>query len=290
MKDPLPAACGLTVALLACAPTHSATLHLTQPNSTFTQDFDGLGTKDGTQATLDANLPGLEFFESKPVPNSAITADSKYMASDGSKYGVVITSSDTYNFGTFNTTDRAFGSLSQGLDIKFGFNFTNDTGSTITGLAVGYRGEQWSNGFSDADKLNFEYSTDATSLTSGTYLEVGSLNFASPANSSQPTALDGNAAANAKTFASTPLSQSLSIPVGGQFFVRFVDVTTARQNDGLAIDDFSLTITNAPAAAHDPEPAAVPEPLAATAGLLLLAVGVLPRCRHRPLGQPAAGL
>ena len=46
-----------------------------------------------------------------------------------------------------------------------------------------------------ADRLDFQYSTDATAVTSGTWTDVNALDFASP-NTAAVGATDGNAAAN----------------------------------------------------------------------------------------------
>ena len=59
--------------------------------------------------------------------------------------------------------------------------FTNATGSTITSLAVGYTGEQWRLGtITRADRMDFQYSLDATSLTTGTWVDVDALDFSTP--------------------------------------------------------------------------------------------------------------
>ena len=54
----------------------------------------------------------------------------------------------------------------------------------IAWITVQYTGEQWRLGAADAniDRLDFQYSTDATSLTSGTYVNVDQLDFVSPNN------------------------------------------------------------------------------------------------------------
>ncbi len=254
-----------TAALTALAlPAVGATCSLTTPDGKYTQDFKALDKVDGTQATLDKNLPGLEFVES-----GRTSADTNYVAGTGSKANL-----DTYNFAaTPTSTDRAFGSLgSEFATTTFGFHFTNDTGSTLTGLTVAYRGEQWRRGTAAADRLDFSYSTTATSLTAGTYTDADALDFASPALGTADAAGTGKTAGYFRQIG--PVTLAVSVPVGGQFFLRWVDFTAPGLNDGLAVDDFGLKLTNAPVAA--------PEPLAATAGGLLLAATLLPRRRTRP--------
>ena len=49
------------------------------------------------------------------------------------------------------------------------------SGGTITSLDIAYTGEQWRNGNTAAardDRLDFQYSTDATSLTTGAWTEA----------------------------------------------------------------------------------------------------------------------
>ena len=49
----------------------------------------------------------------------------------------------------------------------FGACFTNNTGAQIVSLSIAYTGEQWIGYGGRADQLNFEYSANATDLTTG---------------------------------------------------------------------------------------------------------------------------
>jgi hypothetical protein len=96
----------------------------------------------------------------------------------------------------------------------------------------------------------------------------------SAAAASRPTSpigpLNGNAAANR-----TPISgtiTSLNIPNGATFWIRWADLNAASFDDGLAIDDFSLTPaanTTAPSGAGAANPNTV---LAGNATLLTVVV------------------
>ena len=81
-----------------------------------------------------------------------------------------------------------------------GAQFTNNTGVTITSLDIGYTGEQWRLGQNSAgraaDRLDFQLSTDATSLTTGTWANDDTLDFASPLVAGTVGAQNGNAATN----------------------------------------------------------------------------------------------
>ena len=91
-----------------------------------------------------------------------------------------------------------------------------------------------------ADRLDFQLSTDATSLTTGTWVDYDSLDFNSPNLIATAGALNGNAAANqtSVSFSITGLSiaqrRVLLDPLDG--FRHH-----AGSDDGLAVDDFSLT-------------------------------------------------
>jgi hypothetical protein len=110
-----------------------------------------------------------------------------------------------------------------------------------------YTGEQWRLGQSGrgADRLDFQYNLTTTSLTTPTgWVDVNALDFSSPITTGTVGALDGNAAANR-----TPVSgtiSALSIAPGQTFWIRWFDFNVTGSDDGLGVDDFSLT----PHAAH----------------------------------------
>ena len=155
---------------------------------------------------------------------------------------------DTNSYGAAGNTERALGGLRSGTLIPVvGASFTNNTGGTITSLNISYTGEQWRQGVLNrgaADRLDFQLSTDATSLTTGTYSDVNALDFSSPNITTAAGALDGNAAINRTNIAST--ISGLSISNGATFFIRWIDFDIASSDDGLAVDDFSLTANGDP--------------------------------------------
>ena len=124
-------------------------------------------------------------------------------------------------------TDRALGSLTSGTasPIYYGASFANGTGSVIGSLLVSYDPEQWRLGTADAniDKLDFQYSLNATSINDGaaTWLDVNALDFSAP-NNTTLNALDGNAAANRTSLSSTISGLTLAngavvwVALGGQ--------------------------------------------------------------------------
>jgi predicted extracellular nuclease len=168
-------------------------------------------------------------------------------ARDNEQYAVDTGGSNTgdiYSYGSAAATERALGELRSGTLIPLlGAKFTNNTGVTITSLDVSYTGEQWRIGnISTArdDRMDFQISTNATDLSTGTYTDVNALDFTNPVKTAAAAgALDGNNAANRIAISST--ISGLSIPDGASFFVRWSDLDASGADDGLAVDDFSVT-------------------------------------------------
>jgi hypothetical protein len=143
-----------------------------------------------------------------------------------------------------------------------GATFTNNTGAIIGMLDIGYTGEQWRLGATGrVDRIDFQYSLDATALNTGTWIDADSLDFTAPVASGSVGALDGNNASN-RTLLSFSIT-SLSIASGSTFWIRWTNFDAAGADDGLAVDDFSLT-GNTPGTP-------VPEP----ATMLLLGSGLI---------------
>jgi predicted extracellular nuclease len=200
---------------------------LTTAGVAHTQNFDALANS-GT-----ANLPLLTGWFIAEGGSSA-RVDGRYTADNGGS-----NAGDTYSYGATASTDRAFGTLRSGtITPTIGALFENQTGVTITRLEVAYTGEEWRLGSTGrADRLDFQYSVDATSLTSGTWTDVDDLDFGSPFTTTAGV-LDGNAAGNRTSLSRTIVG--LSIPSGGSFWLRWTDLDASGADDGLAVDDFSI--------------------------------------------------
>ncbi len=200
------------------------TVSLATINQAYTQNFDSLAVT----GTSNVTPQGWGFNE------TGTSLDTNYRAGDGTA-----NSGDTYSFGS--NSDRAFGTLQSGSLIPvIGACFTNNTGSPITSLEIAYTGEQWRLGtVTRVDRLDFQYSVDATSLTTGSWANFDTLDFSSPNTTASVGALDGNLAAN-KT-AITGKITGLNIANGATVFIRWTDFNATGADDGLAVDDFSLT-------------------------------------------------
>src|SRR5687768_9628182 len=111
------------IASLVSNPIH-AQVSLT--GGIYTQNFNTLALS-GTSSTVPA---GWLFSE------SGTNANGTYTAGTGSS-----NTGDTYSFGPSANTERAFGGLQSGsLNPTVGAGFTNNTGGTITTLAITYTG------------------------------------------------------------------------------------------------------------------------------------------------------
>lgn len=215
----------------------------------YTQDFNTLASTGLTNTVMP---PGWSFLETGSNNNTTYAADA-----GGATAG------NTYSYGAASNSERALGSLtSSSLQSNYGVFFSNNSGSTITSLTVTYTGEQWRVGVITGrlDSLNFKYSTDATSLSTGTWIDENNLDFTSAVVSGSTGALDGNLPANQKTI-------TFTIPVnilnGSNFALRWDDVDVAGSDDGMSIDDLTIAF-NGIATPPCSEPTAQPTALVLT--------------------------
>ncbi len=214
---------------LAVPPTISLTAGVA-----YTQNFDTLSNTAGS-TTNNLLIDGWAMTEA-----GGGARDNEQYAVDtgGSNTG------DTFSYGLAGATDRALGSIQSGTLIPiYGAAFTNDSGATITSLLISYVGEQWRISNTAAardDRLDFQISFDATSLTTGTWTDVNELDFTNVIKTAATAgALNGNLDANKIAISHT--LAGLNIPAGATFWIRWNDLNSSGADDGLAIDDFSIT-------------------------------------------------
>ncbi len=206
--------------------------------SQYTQNFNVLvNTGTGVYSTLPDGW-GIYEVES----GGGVQGEGKYAVGTGSS-----NTGNTYSFGATGNTDRALGSIaSNTLTPSYGVLFYNESDSVLTTLTITYTGEEYRYGgrtTGTQDSLKFEYSLTATGLAAtgtGTWVAVTALNFKSPnITGTAAVVLDGNAAPNRQTITYT--LTGLSIQPGGSILLRWSDVNIASNDDGLSIDDFSLS-------------------------------------------------
>ncbi len=231
------AACIAVICLLGLDLQAQGTMYSLK-KTTYSQNFDFPDSLDWRG--LSSAVPvGWTFFETGPSANLT------YLAGNGDSF-----LGDTYSFGPQGSarSDRAFGTLRDGnLSSIIGVNFQNDLGSPITSLNISYTGEQWHLGTRTGDtpdRLVFSYKIGGGTLTDGSWIQVNNLDFLSPTTSGSAGALNGNDPAN-QTAVSYTLSD-LNIADGQSFWLRWADFDNRDGNDGLAIDNFSMTIIPEP--------------------------------------------
>lgn len=219
----------LAVVAVPIQPAQAAgTISLAALGTAYTEDFNTLANT-GTSGTTPL---GWALFE------TGTNAETTYSTGTGSA-----NAGNTYSFGDSGSAERAFGGLQSGsLNPTIGASFTNNTGKTVSRLVISYTGEMWRAGVLNrgaADRLDFQLSTDATALNNGTWTDVDALDFNSPNLAAAAGALPGNSAGNQAemNFAIS----GLNIPNGASFWIRWTDFNISSSDDGLAVDDFSMT-------------------------------------------------
>jgi hypothetical protein len=192
----------------------------------YSQDFDTLAQS----GTANAQTGGI-FSGGWSFLEASTNANTTYSGGTGSS-----TTGDTYSFGSAAVPgDRAFGMLQSGsLTSILGFQFTNNTGATLTQLMVGFRGETWRAQVA-ADTLQFSYQLGSVALNAAGYTVVAGLTYTSVTAVSAG-AVDGNS-----NFTDlSALITGLSIAPGQTVTFRWVD-STAASSAGMGIDNFTLT-------------------------------------------------
>ncbi|WP_426490674.1 T9SS type A sorting domain-containing protein [Hymenobacter sp. 102] len=201
----------------------------------YTQNFDGIGP---TGTAYPTGWSGLRF-----AGTGTLGQVLDLIATDGSAG-----SGGVYNVGTANDSDRSIGTISSNSTTPvFGVAFTNATGAAVTQVNVAYRGEQWKSGSLDSQNevLAFEYSLDATSLTTGTWTPVTALNVTELANANTSnTALNGNDAANRASL--TGSLTGITWPANTTMWIRWKDNNDTGNDALLAIDNFALSTGTTP--------------------------------------------
>lgn len=216
--------------LLSCGwgAAHAQCINVNAVDAANTQNFDTLANS-GTANPL--NIAGWSMTET----GGGARDNEQYAGDTGSS-----NTGDTYSYGASGSAERALGALRSGTLIStFGACFVNNTGAAIEALDVAYAGEQWRLGTTArADRIDFQYSLNATDLVTGTWTDVDTLDFATP-DTGTVGAKDGNDATHRIPRAAS--IGGLSIANGATFWVRWNDTDASGADDGLAVDDFSLT-------------------------------------------------
>ncbi len=197
----------------------------------YAEDFDSFPASEDTPWINDSTLPAW-------YAASGNLGDLK--VNDGSS-----NSGSLFNYGATDATDRALGSLGSGGTgtLVYGVQFENTSGGTISVDSLAYTGEQWRYGGSptNINTLTVSYQVSPTLIidpSAGTWTEVADANFSGPTKSGSSGALDGNDAANRFEVSTNP---EILVPDGQFVMIRWADPNDGGSDDGLAIDDLSIS-------------------------------------------------
>ncbi|MBR0343836.1 MAG: hypothetical protein IJI03_01075, partial [Rudaea sp.] len=256
------------------APTLAlAQVSISAVNTAYTQDFNSLASSGTTNTWTDnSTLPGWYYTRSP-------TAAAVYSAGNGSS-----NTGSLYSFGVAGVnpaTDRALGSVASGSNTYYyGVRLVNNTGVAITSLAIKYTGEEWRVANATAQKLQFQYQIGAAGTVTGInapttgWTAYTALDFTSPVTNATAAALDGNDPANRTNLSST---LTVNIPAGQEIWLRWVDIDDPGSDDGLAIDDFSVTANPSGGASTNPAATGTATPNTASPGdAVTLSIKVTP--------------
>ena len=205
---------------------------LTTANGNYAENFDGMGA---TGTNYPPNWTGIRF-----AGTGTVNATLVPVVGDGSG-----NAGGTYNTGTTGSGERALGTLASGSTIPaFGTSFQNNTGSTILDFSFSGVMEQWRSGDNAAiERVVFEYSTNATGLSSGSWTPLPTMDLVEKLTATTTAAaVNGNLAANQTSISGT--ATAVNLGAGSTIWVRWRDANDAGSDGLYAIDNFGLNYTN----------------------------------------------
>ena len=216
----------LLAILLLSNVIYAQQISVTTLGQVYTQDFNSLANTGSTGTAL---------------PNGWYSTVASYRVGDGS-----LNNGGLYSFGTADTTDRALGSLGSGSATpSYGLKFVNNTGASITSITVNYTAELWRLGQKPAlrlDSTNFSYNVGADSIQATGWTVAGNFKT-TDTTATAAGAINGNIAPNRGAVSHT--ISGLSIDNGVTFWIRWTELNVSGTDDGLAIDDLSVSFTGA---------------------------------------------
>jgi hypothetical protein len=215
------------------------------------QDFDALGitaagtisATTGTTTNLNEISSSLKGWYAGKIAGSG-NSSTTVTPNDGSA-----NSGGVYSYGAVDAADRALGVLASSSNtMAIGAIFKNNTGSTLTGLALSMTAEFWRSSTDATNTLTFGYGKMGGAITPDTFLSTSdsgvlplvAANIVGPAPVTPNNgALDGNDSANQAAFAN--VSIPITLAPGESVFIRWQDFNDAGSDAGLAIDNLTIT-------------------------------------------------
>jgi hypothetical protein len=216
--------------------------------TSYQQDFNALAAPPKTNATWADNktLPG--WYAARELGTN--THFKSYRVGDGDiKKGWIYSFGSEQGKGRNAQSDRAFGTIATASTgtIAFGVRFKNDTRQAMGNIIVNYAGEQWRNeGNARPQALIFSYRVSKAAITNPEpgVLEgwsfLSNMDFKSSRERSTEPKLDGNLPVSRLSKSGITLPD-VTLQPGEELFLRWSDVNDNGPDDGLAIDDLSVT-------------------------------------------------
>lgn len=237
----------LPIAIILALGTTSASAALsvnTGPYS-YTQNFDTLVSSGPRDWLNDSTLAGWSLFNKNSV------AISNIFANDGGG-----TTGTFYSYGSVNNPERALGGLGSG-SAYFGspasgavagwiaVAFENNSGSALSSFTIEFAGEQWRNGGNaNSQSMKLEYGFGDTFAGVSTWTSPGdSFDWTSPIYGSTSAIINGNTSGRVSGLGGRIES---TWGAGNTLWIRWSEVNDAGNDHGLAIDNFSLSVTPVP--------------------------------------------
>lgn len=223
-----------TLSFILLASLSFGQISITEIGTPYNQNFDSMGAA-GT--TFVSGWTAI-----RASGTGVLNATLAIVVTDGTAVSGAI-----YNVGAGAAAERAFGTLGSGSTVPaFGASFTNNTGNTVSAIAISAVMEQWKTG-SDAlqnEIVAFAYSLDATSLSTGTWTNVTALDLLEKlTTTTAAVALDGNLVANQSNISSN--ITGLTWANGATLWIRWTDANDFGSDGIYSIDNFVFNATTA---------------------------------------------
>lgn len=217
---------------------------------TYVQTFDGLGSAT-TPWVDDSTIPGWI-----AGLNANNTPDGNLQSTNGID---AVPLSGLLNLGSTGSADRALGSKATSAgnlaNIAYGVVFQNTSAQPLIVTNITYTGELWRTNsttgglpeqwfvFSKTSSSligNVEPGASGDAADTGSFTLIPALNWSSPTNQPEGSALDGNVAANRSTLSANP---NVNVNPGDYFMVRWVDTNRGGVDGYQGIDNVSITFS-----------------------------------------------
>jgi hypothetical protein len=220
----------LSIVLLTSLSFGQTPISLIGVNVPYSEDFSGMG------ATETAFIPGWTAI------NAANGALLTMAVTNGSA-----TSGNVYNVGAPGSEERAFGTIADGSTIPaLGAVFTNNTGGTVSKISIQARMEQWRESGNELvdETVSFSYSFDATSLNTGSWTSVTTLDLKEKLTTvNTNNAVNGNLASNYSLLSN--IISGLNWANGTNLWIKWTDANESGSNGLYAIDSFIISVSEA---------------------------------------------